>query len=423
MKTSTKVILGVVGVVVIGSAAAVALNRGNGRGTEVRIEAVERRDLESTVTASGNIRARRQVDISSDISARVISLEIAEGEDVQTGQVLLRLDRTQFEAAVQRARASLSQSRAVEAQQEANLLNAQREYDRTTALQARDSLLVSAQQVEQAETNLQVAQANVESARFSVEQAEASVVEAEDQLSRTIITAPMDGKITRLNVEMGETVIVGTMNNPGSLVLSISDLSVVEAVVQVDETDVPLLAIGDSAEVSIDAFPDRTFPGVVTEIGNSAIRPPSEQAAGQQAAIDFEVVVTLSEPGVELRPDLSATADIITDRATDVVSVPIIALTVREPDDLPDEATEGEIGVTRDEFGEVVDVEGVFVVRGGIAHFTPVTVGITGIEHFEISAGLEVGDSVVSGPYQTVRTLTDGAEVQSQDGPAEDDQG
>jgi HlyD family secretion protein len=232
----------------------------------------------------------------------------------------------------------------------------------------------------------------------------------------------MSGKVTRLNVEAGETVVLGTMNNPGSLILTISDLSVLETVMEVDETDVPEISLGDSAVVELDAFPNRTFSGRVTEIGNSAIVPPSQTAGtGQTAAIDFEVVITLDDPGVQLRPDLSATADIVTAVREQVVSVPIISLTVREPDSLSENANtteeqssanqrQGPRGpVARGQ--EPQDIEGVFVVREGVAHFTPVEVGITGQEYFEILSGLQVGDTVVAGPYQRIRELTDGDAV------------
>lgn len=412
MTGTTKILIGVAAVAVLGSAAAIAVQNQKAGGVSVRAEVVARRDLVSTVTASGNIRARRQVDISSDISARVTSLEVQEGQDVRAGQILIRLDRTQYEAARSRAVANLSQTRAQATQTQANFTSSQRAYNRIMALQARDPLLVSDQQVEEAETNLEVAQANVEAAGYSVEQAQAGVAEAEDRLSKTVIIAPIDGKITRLNVEEGETVIVGTMNNPGSLILSVSDLSVVEAVVQVDETDVSLLQLGDEAEVLIDAFPDRTFVGEVTEIGNSAIRPPSQQAAGQQAAIDFEVVITLINPGVELRPDLSATADIITDRVTGVLSVPIIALTVRDPETVETSGIPSEEDMADD---EIIEIEGLFVISGGIASFTQVAVGIAGSEYFEILSGVSEGDSIVSGPYQTIRSLLSGDPVKVDD--------
>jgi HlyD family secretion protein len=201
-----------------------------------------------TVTASGNIRARRTVEMSSDVSARVAELLIDEGDDVRQGQTLLRLDPEQYQAAAARSRASLAQAQAQRAQQEANLIRAQRDLDRLLSLRTRDSLLVSRQQIDDTRTTLAVAQATLESAEHGVSQAEAALVEAEDQLSKTIFTAPMAGRVTRLNVEVGETVIIGTMNNAGSLVLTISDLSVMEVVVQVDETDVSLIALGDSVD-------------------------------------------------------------------------------------------------------------------------------------------------------------------------------
>ncbi|MBT8336461.1 MAG: efflux RND transporter periplasmic adaptor subunit [Gemmatimonadetes bacterium] len=393
---------------VLAAAAVISMRTGSGRGAAVRMADIDRQDLVATVTASGNIRARRSVDISSDVAARVADLLVEEGQNVEVGDDLLRLDRTQLEASRSRAQASVSQAQAQAAQQSANLTRQRREYDRIRGLWMRDSLLVSRQQVEDAETNLEVARANMDAAEYGVEVAEAALDEAEDRLAKTVFRAPIAGKVTRLNVEVGETVVVGTMNNAGSLILTISDLSVVEVVVQMDETDVPRLALGDSAEVDIDAFPDQTFTARVTEIGNSAIRPPSQNAAsGQQQAIDFEVVLTLDPTDVELRPDLSATASIVTDMRDDAVAVPIIALTVREDS-------------TRATTGETPEVEGVFVVEAGTASFRPVTVGIAGDEFFEVLDGLEPGETVVSGPYQTIRTLRDGDPVRREEELSDD---
>ncbi len=412
MQTRTKVFIGIAVVVVFGSAATLSVLKGRSRGIEVRMEEVARRDLVQIVTASGNIRARRLVELSSDISAKVSQLLVEEGDDVQQGDVLLRLDPAQYQAGVARAEATLSQARASQAQMEANLIRTRRDLERILALRARDSLLVSTQQVDDAQTALEVAEAQLRSAEFGVHQAEASLEEARDRLSKTIIRAPMAGKVTRLNVEEGETVIIGTMNNAGSLILTISDLSVIEVVVQVDETDVPQVALGDSATVHIDAFPDREFTGRVTEIGNSAIRPPSQQVAGQQAAIDFEVVITLDPTDAELRPDLSATADIVTDVRDDALSVPIIALTVREPDaDSASTASRASTGSDAEANGAKQDQEGVFVVRDRKVTFTPVVVGIAGQEYFEILGGLNVGDTVVAGPYQSIRQLKNGDPV------------
>ena len=387
--------------------AVVSIVRGGDGTPSVRSATIERLDLVSTVSASGNIRARRQVDISSEISARVIELRVEEGDDVMVGDTLLQLERTRFEAALQRAQASLSQARAQLTQSRASQLRAQRTFDRTAQLAAATPPVVSQQEYEEAETSLEVANANLNATEFSVQQAEAGVAEAQDDLARTIFTAPMDGKITRLNVEEGETVIVGTMNNPGSLVLSVSDLSVVELVTEVDETDVPRISLGDSAVVEIDAFPNRTFAGRVTQIGNSAVRPPSSQGSSQPA-IDFEVVITIDASGIELRPDLSATAQIVTDQAVDAVAVPIIALTMRDREDV--DSTRFEMPPATD--AEIQDVEGVFVLDGGRVSFRPVMVGITGQEHFEVISGLEEGTVIVAGPYQVIRQLSDGDVVE-----------
>jgi HlyD family secretion protein len=398
MNTRSKIIIGVLVVAALGTAAALSVVNSRGQGIEVRTEAIERRDIVEIVTASGNIRALRTVDISSDVSARVAELLVDEGDDVVRGQTLLRLEPDQYQSAVSRAEASLAQAEAQRSQQEANLIRAQRDLDRLLTLNQRDSLLVSRQQIDDATTTLEVAQATLTSAEHGVSQARASLDEAREQLSKTIFTAPMAGKVTRLNVEEGETVIIGTMNNPGSLVLTIADLSVIEAVVQVDETDVSAISLGDSAVVRIDAFADREFVGRVTEIGNSAITPPTSQAAGQQAAIDFEVVLTLDMTDAPLRPDLSATADIVVERRERAISVPIIAMTVREDTTWTSEDNGGAPDEPR-------EIEGVFLARGGRATFAPVTIGIAGQEYFEVLSGLAEGDTVVAGPYQRIRQL------------------
>ena len=428
MSSGRKILIGVLVVVVLGSATAISLVQGRDKGVEVRLEVVEQRELISTVTASGNIRARLAVDISADVMGRVIELNVEEGDDVSRGEILLRIDPSQLSAAVARAQAGLSQASAQVAQARANLVRADREHRRSADLQARDSTLVSPQQVEDTETTLEVNQSLFEAAEFGVSQAQAGLEEAQNQLAKTIIRAPISGKVTRLNVDAGETVVIGTMNNPGSLILTISDLSVVEAVMEVDETDIPQIALGDSAIVELDAFPNRQFAGQVTEIGNSAIVPPSTTAGtGQTAAIDFEVVITLDDPGILLRPDLSATADIVTATREKAIAIPIISLTVR----VDEEEGDGE-AETEEEAGDqgqaeglqgpmsrgrrALEIEGVFVVREGIAHFTPVEVGITGQEYFEVISGVQPGDTVVAGPYQRIRDLADGDAVKAMEG-------
>jgi HlyD family secretion protein len=405
-------------VVVVTGVGAMALRRGDRGGVEVRAETVANRRLVATVTASGWIRPHRAVDIQSDIMGRITDLWVAEGDSVKKGQVLLRIDPTEYEAAVSRARAVVSEAMARQAQTRANLLQAERSYERAQAIATRDSTLVSRQALEEAATQVAVQRELLEAATHGVAQARAAVREAENRLAKTTIRAPIDGVVTRRNVEVGETAIVGTMNNPGSLLLTISDLSVMEAVIRVDETDVPSLTLGDSASVEIDAFPRQQFAGRVSEIAHSSVLQRKSgagavpAAASQTQAVDFEVVVTLTAPPPTLRPDLSATAQIVTAVRDSALSIPIIALAVREKKALEALPQEGDAARTAAaDASRHGDEEGVFVIRDGKAHFTPVQVGIAGAEHFEVKSGLAPGDSVVAGPYDAIRRLQDGKAI------------
>ena len=415
MKRKTKIFLGI-GTLVGLAAVAVAFRGRADDATGVRAAVVETLDLESMVRASGWIQPRVAVDVQSDIMGRVTELRIKEGDRVEKGQVLLRIDPTQYEAAAARARAGVSESLAREAQARASVLQAEQALRRSQEMRAMDSLLISGQQFEEAQTQAEVQRALHEASAHGVEIARAALREAEDRLAKSVIRAPIDGVVTRLNIEQGETAIVGTMNNPGSLLLTVSDLSVMEAVIRVDETDVPDISLGDSTTLSIDAFPRQKFTGRVTEIGHSSTVDPNTRGMSQQSqAVDFEVVITLDAPPPTIRPDLSATAEVITESRSQTLGIPIIALTVRERDDM--EALDTELSEDQEAAAEALlgaddeDVEGVFVIRGGEAHFVPVRVGITGREHFEVLSGLAEGDSVVAGPYQAIRELENDAPV------------
>ena len=414
MKRGTKIGLGVGAVVALGAIVVLGATRRGGDATPVRVEEVAMADLVSVVNGNGWIRPTRSVDVQSDIIGRVVELNVQEGDAVTSGQLLLRIDPSLYEAAAARARAAVSEARAGEAQARANLLQAQRVLERNEGLAESDANLISTQALEEARSAVEVQTAMHEASTYRVAQANAALREAQDQLSKTVIRSPIDGVVTRLNVDIGETAIVGTMNNAGSLLLTISDLGVIEAVVKVDETDLPQIALGDSASVEIDAFPRRTFTGRVTEIAHSALNSPEQIArtGGQAQAVDFQVVIRLDEPPPTLRPDFSATADVVTDTRSGVLAIPIIALTVRDAEDveaLPQESPEAAAAAA--EFDEEDEVEGVFVVREGVARFVPVTVGIAGADQFEVVRGLEAGDSVIAGPYQAIRNLSDGDAV------------
>lgn len=406
-----KIVIGTIVVVLLAALAFAATQRDSRGAAEVRTEAVERRSLVAQVSATGHIEPKTQVDITTDVAGRIIELPVEEGQDVEEGDLLLQIDPALFRAAVNRAQAALSQSRAAEAQQNAAYLQAQRDADRFVALQQRGTEFVTAAEVEQAVTTAEVQKRLWEAADHQVAQARANLAQEQDRLAKTTIRAPMSGRITRLNVERGETAVVGTMNNAGSLLLTVADLSVMEAVIEVDETDVPSITIGDSAWIEIDAFPGQRFAGTVTEIGNSSIVPINPATSGtSNQAIDFEVRVTLRDPPVGIRPDLSATADVITDTREDVPSIPITALTLMDADELEEIPNENLPPDQRRSLS--TDIEGVFVVDGDIARFRPVEVGVAGENYFEVLSGIEPGTVVVAGPFQAIRELRDGDRIQ-----------
>ena len=407
---------GIFGAVVIGAIALVALvaAKGGKKGTEVRIEAVSTQDLVSSVTASGQVIPRIKVDLSADITGRITRLSVKDGDQVREGQFLLQIDPQQYEAQVQRAEASLANARASLAQARANLLQAQRNLERQQEIRRTNAALISAQEVEQLATQLDVNKALVTAAEENVKQGEASLKDSRYQLSRTTIYAPMTGRVTRLNVELGETAIMGTLNKDAATLLTISDMSSLETKVKVDETDVSRIAIGDSAVIQIDAFPDTTFIGRVVEISNSSVK--GATAGSTDQAIDYEVTVRILNPPVDTRPDFSSTAKIVTDTRTKALAIPIIALTVRENEELKN-ADKSAAVATKTPAVQVgkKDVEGVFVVgTDNKVTFRPVRVGIAGEKYFEVLEGLTVGERIVAGTYQAIRELKDGQLVREQ---------
>jgi HlyD family secretion protein len=330
---------------------------------------------------------------------------------VTKGQFLLQIDAQQAEAAVQRMEAGLAAARAQQSQARANLLQAQKSYERSMQIKKTNPTLISDEQLEQLRTAADVNKALYESAEHSVDQSAATLRDARSSLGKTTIYAPMSGRVTRLNVENGETAIQGTLNKDAATLLTIADMSVLETKVKVDETDVARIAIGDSAVIQIDAFPDTTFLGRVTEISNSAIKSATQQSSDQ--AVDYEVTIQLINTPSETRPDFSATAKIITAAVKSRLSIPIIALTVRENEALTNADTAVGLGKAKPkkEVGKK-DVEGVFVVgKDNKVTFKPVKVGIAGEKYFEVQSGLKEGDKIVAGTYQAIRELKDGATI------------
>jgi len=407
MSKRNKVLAGIGGVVLLGVLVMVSSSARREKGVEVRLEQVGRRDLVAAVTASGKIQPKRKVDVSADITGRITQLAVQEGDYVQRGQFLLQIDPTIYQSNLQRAQALLASSEASAVQAKANRDQAERALRRTKELREQNANLISEEQLEQAQTAFDVADALGNSAQHQVDQARAGLQEARDQLSKTRIVAPMSGRVTRLAVEEGEAAMSGAFSRETALLLTISDLSVIQVTVQVDETDVVRLHLADSVEVSIDAFPDTAFVGRVTKISDSAILTAASSAGGQtDRAVDYEVEITLTNPPSDVRPDLSATARIVTDTRKQSLSIPIIALTVRDNKPVSTETRPADTTATAKK-----EAEGVFIVTDGIATFRPVKVGIAGDEYFEVVEGLKENETIVAGPYQAIRDLKDKSPV------------
>ncbi len=419
-----------VAVVLLGGAG-VALNRYLDRSDdpEIDVERIERRTLEAVVSASGTIEPQLSVDISSSVMGRVTRLSINEGDRVAAGQFLLQIDPESLQAAVSRNEASLGaaesgveQARVAVESARVNLELARDTLERQAELWELE--LISREEYDQArrelelrETEFEARQVEVATARQRIRQERATLESAQYDLEQVTITSPIDGVVTRRSIEEGETVVIGTMNNPGTVLMTIADFSILEAHVEVDETDIPSVRLGQIAAITIDALPDTTYPGRVTEIGNSPIQ---GGELGTNQATNFEVVVTLDGDVPGVRPGFTATADIQTAVRTNAVAVPIQSTTVREVSLGPDghivrpapEASGGAASAAEPAAPERnEEAEGVFVVRDDRAWFVPVETGIAGDRYFEVISGLDAGDLVAIGPFEVVRALEDGDPV------------
>jgi HlyD family secretion protein len=394
----------IVGLVVISAGAR------RDRGQEVRFEKVGRRDLVAAVTASGKIQPKKKVDVSADITGRITKIAVREGDFVKEGQFLVQIDPTIYQANLQQAEANMASSQAAVVQANANKDQAERALRRTKELHTQNPNLVSQEQLEQAQTAFDIGESNLNAAQHQVDQARAAVQSARDNLRKTTLIAPMTGRVTRLAVEEGEVAVPSTFSKDIGLLLTVSDLSVIQAKVKVDETDVVRVHLGDSVEVSIDAFPDTGFVGRVTKVSDSSVRDATSTATGQNdRAVDYEVEITLDKPPADIRPDLSATARIVTDTRKQALSIPIISLTVRENKPVSTENRPVDTTTAR----KKKEAEGVFIVKDGVATFRPVKVGIAGDEYFEVTDGLKEGETIVGGPYQAIRDLKEGARVRA----------
>jgi HlyD family secretion protein len=440
---STKKIWTIVGVVVLGAALVwVNLYFRRDKGLAVTTEVVQTRDLEAVVSASGTIQPKRLVNISADTPGRVVDLAVNEGDRVKVGQFLLQIDpkslRTKVEggtASLEAAQMSLDQARQATQTARVQLDLAQQTLKRQQELWARqlitrEALDKATNDVKAADSALQEREHAADAQAARINQERASLESARYDLSKVRIESPIDGIVTRRNIQEGETAVVGTMNNAGTVLLTLADMSVIQAEVEVDETNLPGIEIGQQAKISIDALPDRTFDGHVTEIGNSPIQSTTNANTAQSStqATNFKVVVVLDESVPAARPGFTCTADITTATRTHVVSVPIPAVAVREmvydangqivrrpPAERSSRTVEPTAAAAELKPGQTrKETEGVFLMREGRAVFTPIKVGIAGDKYFEVLSGLKDGDAVITGPYNSVRNMADGDKVREQ---------
>jgi HlyD family secretion protein len=433
-----KILIGV-GVVALGGALAYAnLRFKRSPGPSVNVEAIKPRDLQAIVSASGTIQPKRSVNISADTMGRVTDLAVQEGQRVGRGQFLLQIDPRNLTARVQSSEAGvlaakslLEQTRSGVASARESLALARSNLKRQQELWAeqlttREALDRAENEVKLREADLKEREQSLKTQTLRIQQEVAGLEDARYDLSKVRIESPIDGIVTRRNIEEGETVVIGTMNNPGTVLLTIADMSVIEAEVEVDETDIPTVQLGQPAKVTIDALPDRTFAARVTEIGNSPIQAAGTGATGQRQATNFKVVVTLDEQIPDVRPGFTCTADITTATRSQALSVPIQATTVREvvldasgeivrepvTDRRRRRSVEPSVAASELKPGQTrKELEGVFVVRDGRAVFLPVKTGIAGDKYFEVLSGLKGGEQVIVGPFSSVRELRDGDEV------------
>jgi HlyD family secretion protein len=459
VKKRTKVLLLTAGaLLLVAGAVALAFHQINKDTIIVQTAPVVRQDLTSIVSASGEIKPKVFVNVGANAFGKIVKLYVHEGERVHKDQLLAQIENVQSSADVEAMRAQLQATRtdsaAAAASQktaQANLARSRAEAERARLDYQRAEKLFQEQlipksqfdtakatwesadaAVNQAEAQLAQAAAQQQSAASRIGQYQATLTRASDVLSKTIYTAPFDGVITNLPVREGETVVIGIQNSPGSTLMTLADMSVITAEVKVDETDIVNVEVGQFAEVTIDAIPNQTFRGAVTEIGNNAMLrstgiSTSQTIASSQEAKDFKVVVTISDPPQGLRPGLSATARVTTATRRNAVAIPIQALTARQRSELKStmdagnatakEKSEKSKDATANPAKDREEVQGVFVIRSKKAEFVPVQTGIAGITEIEIRSGLQPGDEIVTGSYKALRTLRTGSTVKVDNSP------
>lgn len=376
----------------------------------VQTELVQRRTITQIVSSTGKIEPEFKVVITPEVSGEIVSLPVKEGQKVKKGDLLVKIKQDQYIAQRDRALANLASARSSLTIQKIQLAKIEQDYNR--ALELYKKGLSSEAELEAIKAQYETAKAQVESAKSTVLQMEAMVKEANENLAKTVITAPMDGTVSQLNVKLGERVL-GTGFTQGSNLMTIADLTKMIAVVDVDENDVVLISIGDTSKVIVDAFPDKSFTGIVYEIGNTA---KTKGLGTQEEVVNFEVKIRIINSDVELKPGMSANANIMTETKENVLSVPIQSVTVRSISYGEKTESENENALVIQETNKKTKTskpnEGVFVVNDGKVKFVKVKTGINDDDYIEILDGLKGNEEIVTGSYKVIsRDLKDGSRV------------
>lgn len=416
MKAKTRTILLVSGGAVLLAAIVVAnLARGGGAKTAVQAADVKRGKIASTVRAPGRIQPVTQVKLSANVPGEVVRLAVKEGDVVRKGQFLLQLDDTQVRARMRESEAALEASRSNLRLAEASLAQSDASLQRKEALFVRK--LVSPEEVEAARTQRNADKARVDANREDISRAMATLAGARDNLRKTSFYAPIPGTVTQLAIERGEIVVTGTMNNPGTVILTIADMSAMKVEADVDETDVSSVALAQPVTVKVDAFPDLTLHGSVVEIANS---PKISESGTQEQQTNFEVDVAIQNPPASLRPGMTADVEIRTAEKDGVLTVPIQSVVVRTPEELKPVVkgrrakakSAAAAAAPADSAGKPgEEIKGVFVIVNGAAQFRKVTPGITSDTDMEVAGDVKPGEKVITGPFRVLRTLKPEARV------------
>jgi HlyD family secretion protein len=396
-----KVIWGaiVLGVVLVAVVVGIAMSRGP-KPKPVQMSKIDRQDLQAKVSANGKIQATKKVEISATVPGQVVQLAVKEGDLVKKGQFLLQLDSANYRAS---ARGSQSSMEALRNELEAAVADLeQARADFTRAQRNHAAGILSEADLQRARTAVTSGEASILATQHRIDQAKAAVEGSTDTLSKTTIRAPMDGVVTAKRIEEGEVAVIGVQNQPGTVLLTISDMSVVEAEMEIDETSIPAVAIAQEARVHIDAYPNKTFDGVVTEVGNSPI---VTGPGVNTEAIKFKVKVQLKNPPEGIKPGLSVQADILTGFRSKVITVPLQAMVVRDAEVKP--GAEKAENAPKEE-------EGVFVVENGKAVFKAIKTGLLGELSIEVVDGIKEGETLITGPFRILRDLKAGDLVRAE---------